>query len=69
MEIGVLLGIISNHCFLSDLKSHEENIRTSALISRQAVTPGSRWGLFLCVFYNYVSCTARIISFTIQKMV
>lgn len=42
MEIGGCLKIILNHCFLSDLKSHEENIRTSALISHQAVTPGSR---------------------------
>ena len=47
MEIGVLLGIIPNHCFLSDLKSHEENIRTSALISRQAVTPGSCMNYFI----------------------
>ena len=42
MEIGIYIKIIPNHCFLSDLKSHEENIRTSALISCQAITPGSR---------------------------
>lgn len=42
MEIGVCLKTITTHCFLSDLKSHEENIRTSALISCQAITPGSR---------------------------
>jgi hypothetical protein len=46
MEIGVCLKTILKRCFLSDLKSHEENIRTSALISRQAVTPGSRRGYF-----------------------
>lgn len=42
MEIWVYLNFSTNHCFLSDLKSHEENIRTSALISRQAVTLGGR---------------------------
>ncbi|GLB24166.1 hypothetical protein LXJ15735_04070 [Lacrimispora xylanolytica] len=50
MEIGIYIKIIPNHYFLSDLKSHKENIRTSALISRQAVTPGSRRSIiFLCI--------------------
>jgi hypothetical protein len=55
MEIGVLLRIIHNHCFLSDLKSHKENIRTSALISCQAVTPGSRQNQVVAsMVYSYL---------------
>ncbi len=36
--------------FLSDLKSHEESIRTSALISHRAVTPGNRRGDYFFVY-------------------